>query len=105
MAIYPPDLATPPAPQPAQPSVVVPRDVAALGYQQLQLRKRIALALLARQQRAYPRTVGEGLSAVGNSLGDVGTMQMLQQQQAEYDERLRKLAADREDTAPIPGGT
>jgi hypothetical protein len=44
-----------------------------------QLRQRIALAMLAKQKR-YPKTFGEGLSAIGESLGEMGTMRRIEQQ-------------------------
>ena len=34
------------------------------------LRQKIALAMLM-QKRAYPKTLGEGLSSIGDSIGDV----------------------------------
>jgi hypothetical protein len=44
-----------------------------------QLRQRIALAMLTKQRRA-PKTFGEGLSAIGDSLGEMGTMRRIEQQ-------------------------
>jgi hypothetical protein len=44
-----------------------------------QLRQRIALAMLTKQKR-YPKTFGEGLSAIGEALGDIGTTRRLEQQ-------------------------
>ena len=41
-----------------------------------ELRQRIALAMLM-QKRKAPSTFGEGLSAIGDSLGDIGTMRRL----------------------------
>jgi hypothetical protein len=41
-----------------------------------QLRQRIALAMMSKQKR-YPRNLGEGLSAIGDSLGEMGTMRQL----------------------------
>lgn len=41
-----------------------------------ELRQRIALAMLA-QRRKAPSTFGEGLSAIGDSLGEMGTMRRL----------------------------
>jgi hypothetical protein len=82
------------------PSVVVPQEVAALGYQQLQMRKKIALQMMMQQQqKAYPKNVGQGLSSVGNSIGDIGMMQQLQQQQAEYEARRQKMMDDAEEQA------
>ena len=41
------------------------------------LRQKIALAMLM-QKKAYPKNLGEGLSAIGDSLGDIGTMRRLE---------------------------
>jgi hypothetical protein len=41
-----------------------------------QLRQRIAMAMMAKQRR-YPKTFGEGLSAIGESLGDIGMARRL----------------------------
>jgi len=67
------------------PGVVVPQEVAALGYQQLQMRKKIALQMMMQKQKqaAPPQNVGQGLSAVGNSMGEVAMMQALQRQEEE----------------------
>ena len=44
-----------------------------------QLRQRIALQMMASGKKAYPKNLGEGLSAIGDSLGEIGMMrQMLQ---------------------------
>jgi len=45
----------------------------------LKLREKIALAQMM-QKRAYPKTFGEGLSAIGESLGDIGTARRLEEQ-------------------------
>ena len=74
--------------------VVVPADVAQLGYQQLELRKKIALTMMARnKQRGYPKNIGEGLASIGDSMGDIGVMQMLQRQEEERQAELEKRAA------------
>ena len=44
-----------------------------------QLRERIAMMMLARQKK-YPKTFGEGLAAIGESLGDIGMTRRLEQQ-------------------------
>jgi hypothetical protein len=75
------------------PGVVVPQEVAALGYQQLQMRKKIALQMMMQQrQQAYPKNVGQGLSAVGNSIGDAALVQQLEQQdQAQREADRQKM--------------
>ena len=42
------------------------------------LRQRIALQMMTGKTKAYPKTIGEGLSAVGDSLGDIGLARMLE---------------------------
>jgi hypothetical protein len=43
-----------------------------------QLRQRIALSMLS-QKKGFPKTLGEGLTAIGDSLGDIGMMRRLEQ--------------------------
>jgi hypothetical protein len=74
--------------------VVVPQSVAALGYQQLELRKRIAMQMMSQHQKAYPKNLGQGLASFGNSLGDIGMMQMLMRQQQAQDAAVAKEKQD-----------
>jgi hypothetical protein len=46
-----------------------------------ELRQRIALAMLA-QKKKFPTTFGEGLSAIGDSLGEIGTTRRLMADEA-----------------------
>lgn len=43
-----------------------------------QLRQRIAAQMMS-QKKGYPKTLGEGLSAIGDSLGDIGMARRLEQ--------------------------
>lgn len=43
-----------------------------------QLRQRIALSMLS-QKKGFPKTLGEGLTAIGDSIGDIGIMRRLEQ--------------------------
>src|SRR4051812_13976217 len=43
-----------------------------------QLRQRIAMQMMS-QRQAFPKTIGEGLSAIGDSIGDIGVMRRLEQ--------------------------
>jgi len=54
------------------------------SYGAQQLRQRIALDLMTKK-RAYPKTFGEGLAAIGDSLGEIGTTRALMAQQAAYE--------------------
>jgi hypothetical protein len=47
------------------------------------LRQKIALAMLMKQKRAYPKTFGEGLSAIGESIGDIGERRRLESEAAD----------------------
>jgi hypothetical protein len=59
-----------------------------------ELRERIALAMLM-QKRAYPKTFGEGLAAIGDAIGDRSVMRQLEAETAasevkgkEFDDRV-----------------
>jgi hypothetical protein len=67
------------------------------SYQQLLLRQRIADTMLKQGQRkGYPKNLGEGLTAIGDSLGEIGMMrQMMAAQKA--------IEGRRPAAAPLPG--
>jgi hypothetical protein len=44
-----------------------------------QLRQRIALAMMTSKGKGYPKTLGEGLTAIGDSLGEIGMARRLEQ--------------------------
>jgi hypothetical protein len=81
--------------------VVVPQAVAQLGYQQLEMRKKIALQMMA-QRHGYPKNLGQGLASLGNSMGQIGMMQMLAQQQAAQDADRRRMLELQEAQEPQP---
>jgi hypothetical protein len=56
------------------------------------LRQRIALQLMA-NKRAYPKNVGEGLSAIGEAIGDRGLAQQLAQSDVAAQDAAAKLGA------------
>jgi hypothetical protein len=92
-----------PVAPPAQAGVVVPQEVAQLGYSQMELRKKIALAMMARSRsKGYPKNIGEGLTAIGDSLGDIGLMHSLERQQAEMDEQRRRQMDEAPPPPPAP---
>jgi hypothetical protein len=65
------------------------------------LRQRIALAMLMKKN-AYPKTLGEGLASIGDSLGDTMVMRRLEAQAAQA-EQAGKSAEDRILTGPPTG--
>src|SRR6478752_2297348 len=44
-----------------------------------QLRQRIALQMMSQGKKGYPKNIGEGLTAIGDSLGDIGMARQLAQ--------------------------
>lgn len=70
------------------------------NYPALESRRRIALQLIAQGgKKGYPKTLGEGLTSIGDAIGDIGTMRALQRQEAEYQKYLETTAKT------IPGFT
>jgi hypothetical protein len=63
------------------------------NYPALEMRRKIALAMLAQNSRkGYPKTLGEGLSAVGDAIGEGMTYRRLMAQEAAYQRQLEKEA-------------
>ena len=60
----------------------------ALTYDQLQARRKIAMALATRN-RPYPKTIGEGLTALGEGLGEGYNLAALQRAEAGRGRRLQ----------------
>ena len=72
------------------------------SYQQLELRKRIAMAMLGQSGRkGYPKNLGEGLTAIGDAIGDRSQMQQLMA--AQRSEDARRAAIPSMFPAPVPG--
>jgi hypothetical protein len=85
--------------------VTVPKEVAALGYQQLEMRKQIALRMMMRPKQRPPQNVGQGLASVGDSVSDAMRMQMLEQEAAAREaENLRLKRMEEERAALLAGG-
>jgi hypothetical protein len=53
--------------------------------QALETRRKIAIAMLGRDRKGYPKNVGEGLTAIGDALGERSQLAQLDAQQAAYD--------------------
>ena len=63
-----------------------------LTYEQLKRRRAVALAL-ASQRRGYPKTVGEGMTYLGESIGDMLAERRLDTAEKEYMARQERLMA------------
>jgi hypothetical protein len=64
-----------------------------VSYPAMEARRKIALQLMAnRQRKGYPKTLGEGLTAIGDSLAEVGAVRALQQQEAAYQKQASAAA-------------
>jgi hypothetical protein len=72
-----------------------------LSQNAMALRQRMALAMMS-QQKGYPKNLGEGLTEVGRSLGDIGMMRRLEAQQAAFENATKGAAAERDKVAPVP---
>jgi len=72
-----------------------------LSQNAMALRQRMALAMMS-QKKGYPKNLGEGLTAIGDSLGDVGMMRRLEAQQAAFENATKGAAAARDKVAPVP---
>jgi hypothetical protein len=60
------------------------------SYRALDLRRQIALAAMAQGGRkGYPKNLGEGLSAIGDAIGERSQLSALNQQLAGYDKYVR----------------
>ena len=49
------------------------------------MRQKVALALMARDRKGYPKTFGEGLTAVGDALAEVGQTRSAERSLAAYE--------------------
>jgi len=72
-----------------------------LSQNALALRQRIAMAMMS-GKKGYPKNVGEGLTAIGDSLGDIGMMRRLEAQQAAFEAATKAATGARDAAAPVP---
>jgi flagellar protein FlgJ len=63
------------------------------SYQGMEARRRIALQLLANSKKGYPKTIGEGLTAVGDLIGDRAVLNQLAAQEAAYQKQAAAIGA------------
>jgi hypothetical protein len=70
------------------------------GYNAMQMRQRIAMAMLSGNKRGYPKNIGEGLSSIGDSIGDALAMKMMLRQQAALE--AQRKAGKAETPPPEP---
>src|SRR5881394_1528072 len=60
-----------------------------------ELRQRIALQMMSSSKgKGFPKTIGEGLSAVGDSLGDIGLAKMLERGDLSQQEVAKQKAEE-----------
>jgi hypothetical protein len=59
------------------------------SYRALDLRRQIALAAMAQGRKGYPKTIGEGMTAIGDAIGERGQLNALNAQLAAYDQYVR----------------
>src|SRR5262245_44354031 len=64
------------------------------------LRQKMALALLM-QKRAYPKTFGEGLASIGDSIADVMTMRRIERDDLAAQAKAKELVPDTQ-IPPVP---
>src|SRR6478736_1739044 len=60
------------------------------SYPAMQLRQRIALQMMQQGKKGYPKNLGEGLTAIGDAIGEVGMARRLERQQAAYEDFVKK---------------
>ena len=58
--------------------------------QALEMRKKIALAMIGRDRKGYPKTLGEGLTAIGDALGERAQVNAAMSQLAAREDYVRK---------------
>jgi hypothetical protein len=59
----------------------------------LELRRRIALGMMS-QKKGFPKTVGEGLTSIGDAIGDLGLARRIEREDSEAQGRARALGSD-----------
>jgi hypothetical protein len=63
------------------------------GYGTMEMRRRIALQMMmGGGKKGYPKTLGEGLASIGDSLGEIGMMRALLAAQAKQDASSKATA-------------
>ena len=81
---------------------MTPEEVASPA--QMALRQRIALQMLANSKRSgYPKNAGEGLTAIGDALGERGQIATLEAQMKAYEEAKKSEKAQSDTDTPTPG--
>ena len=68
------------------------------------LRQKIALAMLMQKQKAYPKTLGEGLGAIGESLGDIGMMRRIEAEAAAAENYAKGVSGRLSEPPSATGG-
>ena len=71
---------------------------------QMALRQRIALAMLANSKRSgYPKNLGEGLTAIGDAIGERGQIATLEAQMKAYEDAKTAEKKSSDVDTPTPG--
>lgn len=92
-------------------SFIFPQDAGPLNARAMENRRQIALALAtASARKPYPKTVGEGLAAIGDAIGTKGIMNQLAQQEAAYQkqadiEAQKSIPDEARPATPAPAST
>jgi len=93
-----------------EPTIFDPAGRSALTYDQLQARRKVALALAARQ-RGFPKTIGEGLTYFGERINEGLDERYLREREAENLAQRQKLMGTLGGVSPaatpsyVPGAT
>jgi len=74
------------------------------SYGAMELRRKIALQMMS-QRKGFPKTLGEGLTTVGDAFGDIGIMRSLERQQAALEAGRNRVMAVPPPDAPAVSPT
>lgn len=65
-------------------SFFAPKAGGPVSYPAMEMRRKIALQMLANSRKGYPKTLGEGLTAIGDAIGDRAVLNQLMGQESEF---------------------
>ena len=64
------------------------------SYQAMDARRKIAIALMSQRSKGFPKNIGEGLTAVGDAIGERRMMNELARQEAAYQKQATAAAGE-----------